>query len=455
MRYSPERFVRRRVRSGLIALLVAACAPPAGAPSGAPAGAGNRSGSPRSLIERALIATRGEEAQRAAGGVVVYQSGTRDQSAEHQGRRPDAADPSAYYEVLVAASDGRAGIEYRHERSDGTREWTRELYPREGQHLVVLPAQPAAILLERPDTRTAAARLRRRLPGPLLAEVARHADALVRLGEAGGLVRIRGALDDGTTVTLRLDPTTALLHAVDFEIDAPTFGDVALSWRFGDYRPSGAGRLPHTVEVTIAGRTFLDLTVDSVAVGPDAVSRLFALPAGVPEPSPIRIDPSDAAARARVVEVAPGVRIVRSLRSGFHPMFVEFEDFVVAIDPVAGYPLLHELPPGDIAPGPTAAWLSERYIELIRESVPGKPIRYVVLTHFHSDHSGGVRAFVAAGATALVAPETRASVVGLLRASHTVAPDRLAALRDAGSTIDGRVEVVEGVRTITDGTRVL
>ena len=76
-------------------------------------------------------------------------------------------------------------------------------------------------------------------------------------------------------------------------------------------------------------------------------------------------------------------------------MFVEFEEFVVAVDAPVGYPLLNELPASDVAPGPTADWLSRRYLELIREAVPDKPVRYLVLSHFHNDHAGGLRAFVA------------------------------------------------------------
>ena len=35
----------------------------------------------------------------------------------------------------------------------------------------------------------------------------------------------------------------------------------------------------------------------------------------------------------------------------------------------------------------------------IKETVPGKPIKYLVLTHHHSDHAGGFREYVAEGAT--------------------------------------------------------
>jgi glyoxylase-like metal-dependent hydrolase (beta-lactamase superfamily II) len=35
----------------------------------------------------------------------------------------------------------------------------------------------------------------------------------------------------------------------------------------------------------------------------------------------------------------------------------------------------------------------------IKETVPNKPIRYLVLTHHHSDQAGGFREYVAEGAT--------------------------------------------------------
>ena len=38
-------------------------------------------------------------------------------------------------------------------------------------------------------------------------------------------------------------------------------------------------------------------------------------------------------------------------------------------------------------------------IEQVKQLVPGKPIRYVINSHGHFDHSGGLRAAVAEGAT--------------------------------------------------------
>ncbi|MBS1507216.1 MAG: MBL fold metallo-hydrolase [Bacteroidetes bacterium] len=55
-----------------------------------------------------------------------------------------------------------------------------------------------------------------------------------------------------------------------------------------------------------------------------------------------------------------------------------------------------------------------RVIRLIKETLPGKPIRYLFLTHFHNDHISGVRSFVAEGATIIVSNPTKKMVSRLL-----------------------------------------
>jgi glyoxylase-like metal-dependent hydrolase (beta-lactamase superfamily II) len=72
----------------------------------------------------------------------------------------------------------------------------------------------------------------------------------------------------------------------------------------------------------------------------------------------------------------------------------------------------------------------ERSLALIKkvsELAPGKPIKYVVNSHVHFDHSGGLRTFVDAGATIVTQNISKAFYEKAWAAPHTLRPDRLAA----------------------------
>jgi glyoxylase-like metal-dependent hydrolase (beta-lactamase superfamily II) len=93
----------------------------------------------------------------------------------------------------------------------------------------------------------------------------------------------------------------------------------------------------------------------------------------------------------------------------------------------------------------------ERALAVIAEArtlVPNKPIKYLIVSHHHFDHAGGVRAFAGEGVTLVTHEASRPYFERALASPGTVNPDHLAK--------SGRKAVVEGVRdrrVLTDGTR--
>jgi sugar lactone lactonase YvrE len=65
-------------------------------------------------------------------------------------------------------------------------------------------------------------------------------------------------------------------------------------------------------------------------------------------------------------------------------------------------------------------------ISKVKEIAPGKPIRYLVNTHAHFDHSGGVRTYVDEGAIIVTDAGNRAFYERAWAAPRTLNPDRLA-----------------------------
>src|SRR5207302_517466 len=88
-------------------------------------------------------------------------------------------------------------------------------------------------------------------------------------------------------------------------------------------------------------------------------------------------------------------------------------------------------------------------IKAVEEKVPGKPIKYLLLTHFHIDHSGGLRAYAAKGATIVTHEGIVPFVKTVLSRPKTIRPDSLA---KAGN-ITPNVEGVKDMKSLTDGER--
>ena len=89
-------------------------------------------------------------------------------------------------------------------------------------------------------------------------------------------------------------------------------------------------------------------------------------------------------------------------------------------------------------------------IAKLREKVPGKPISHVVLSHFHNDHVGGVKAFAEAGATIVTTADAQAVVRKIAEAqarTGSVVDQPVPTLKFA--TVSGALELGDASRKVT------
>ena len=84
----------------------------------------------------------------------------------------------------------------------------------------------------------------------------------------------------------------------------------------------------------------------------------------------------------------------------------------------------------------------------VKQLVPGKPVRYVINSHTHFDHSGGLRAAVAEGATIITQAQNKPYFERAFAVANTIAPDQL-----AKSGKKARFKTVEDKLVLSDGTR--
>jgi glyoxylase-like metal-dependent hydrolase (beta-lactamase superfamily II) len=111
---------------------------------------------------------------------------------------------------------------------------------------------------------------------------------------------------------------------------------------------------------------------------------------------------------------------------------VEFEDHVVVVEAI----------------GSEARSLA--VIEEIKKVIPNKPIRYIINTHAHYDHAGGLRTYVAQGATVITHELNKPFFEKVWARPRTIAPDLL-----SKSPTPATFETVSDKKVLTDGTRTI
>jgi glyoxylase-like metal-dependent hydrolase (beta-lactamase superfamily II) len=409
---------------------------------------------PDQTLYGALEALGGFDRLKALSSITMRGIGQEYSSAQSQGYQPEKQTVAEYEETLVVQpSQEKLAFEHRTGKGDQTARYRRWLYM--GNERVVGDFLVRARYARRNvPTATERARLARRIPHLLLMEAGNHPTRLQVLKETGVYGGKRHYMvlytppDEKVTLRLFFDAETHLLSKTEYQMDFPTLGDVVVEYTYSGYRKDqGLGWVPSHHEIKVAGNTTLAVNVEMAAGNPEA-AQIFQLPEFEASEAGERFQLPDrlrglVGTPGEVVEAARGVYMVEV--GGFTVMFVEFRDFILAVEAPAAHPTLTNIP-GDNQPGSTS--LSEAFIQKIKEKIPGKPIKYLAVTHYHSDHAGGARAFMAEGATILTTPGNKRFFERMAAASYKLVPDRFSRARGKA-----RIETFAKKRIITDGVR--
>ena len=268
---------------------------------------------------------------------------------------------------------------------------------------------------------------RSRMPHFLLLQALDRAATLRSLG--------RGTLDgkpqdviafaaaNGAQLTVYFDAGTGLPSALEALNPDLVTGEAPSLWRYSEWASAGPLKVPGRRVFSIGGETVESIAYRNPRVNQSLHDSLFLLPAGVP-------NLTDSVPQFAKVELGKGVWLLQELTNGYNALAVAFKDHVMVVEPAST----------DVE--------SKRAIAAVKELAPGKPIRYIVATHHHEDHAGGVRSYIAEGSTVVTTAGNRAYFERIAASRRTIAPDDLSARPRKPA-----FELVRGRRTFSDGER--
>ena len=202
-------------------------------------------------------------------------------------------------------------------------------------------------------------------------------------------------------------------------------GDTAIDYVYEEYGTNADGATaPTTLRVELAGELVIEQGYKNIVFNGDLDESVFERPENVQF---VHMDPPTG---NKLVKVTENVYVVDFPQTRPNVSFVIFEDYILAVD------------------APANSFYSSQAIDAIR-AVSDKPIRYVIPTHHHDDHSGGLRAFVAEGETVITPSGDLDYYRRMIGAKYTIFPDVLSSTEVAAT-----FEIVDFDRVLQDKNNV-
>jgi glyoxylase-like metal-dependent hydrolase (beta-lactamase superfamily II) len=211
-------------------------------------------------------------------------------------------------------------------------------------------------------------------------------------------------------------------------------GDMQIVATYSGWKDFGGAIAPAKIVQTRGGWPFFEVNVTSAKINPPDVAALVPAPpppAGRGGGPPAGGGPGGPPALTVTSEkLGDGLYRLTTGPGSYDSVIVEFRDYVMMLE--AGQSEARGL----------------AYIAETKKLIPNKPIRYVMNTHPHSDHTGGLPPLVAEGATIITQKNNAAFLEKALNTPRTLLNDTL-----AKNPKKAKVEAVDEKKVYTDGTR--
>jgi glyoxylase-like metal-dependent hydrolase (beta-lactamase superfamily II) len=260
--------------------------------------------------------------------------------------------------------------------------------------------------------------------GFLRAAAARNATLSEAADEIGRKHRVIKFMGDNKAPVVGFLNQENLVERVQTTIDNPFLGDMPFEARYNDYKDVDGVKFPMHIVQTQGDHPVFDLKVTDVKVNPVVNIQQPQGRGGAPAAPAAAANPP-----AQSEKLGEGVYLITG---GYTVIAIDFKDYIALVECGQSEP---------------------RALAVIAEAkklIPNKPIRYLINTHSHIDHSSGLRPFVAEGSTIITHQINKAYLEKVLSLPHTLNPDT--------AQTAGKKPKVEGMgdkKVLTDGTHVL
>jgi glyoxylase-like metal-dependent hydrolase (beta-lactamase superfamily II) len=204
-------------------------------------------------------------------------------------------------------------------------------------------------------------------------------------------------------------------------------GDMHIVAVYSDWRDFGGAMAPTKIVQTRGGWPFFEVAVTAVKANPSDLATLAPEPANRPAGPPGGAPP---ALTVTSEKLGDGLYRLTTGAGSYDSLLVEFRDHIMMLE--AGQSEARAL----------------AYVAETKKLFPSKPIRYVMNTHPHSDHTGGLPVLVAEGATIITHENNEEFFERALNTPRTLLNDTL-----AKNPKRAKVDPVGDKKVYSDGTR--